>query len=175
MMQQSLGQFDAALHAAGESFDQLLGAIGEADAGEDFLNSLLQGGAAQTVKMSLMPEIFVGGEFQVDALGLKDHADLAPQARRFLRGVAAHDGGASGGRKHQGGKNPEERGLAAAVGAEQAEQFRGAHVERNAVQSGAVAVAMHQVLYGNDGLDGRMSYFRSGVGECGNFRDQRSS
>ena len=38
MMQQSLGQFDAALHAAGESFDQFLGAIGQADAREDFVN-----------------------------------------------------------------------------------------------------------------------------------------
>ena len=44
--------------------------------------------------MSLMPEILVGGEFEVDALRLKDHADLAAQARRFLRRIAAHNGGA---------------------------------------------------------------------------------
>src|SRR5271170_5856207 len=79
MMQQSLGQFDAALHAAGKSFHELFGAIGEADAAEDFLNPVLQGGAAQTVEMSLMPEILVGGEFEVDALGLEDDADLAAQ------------------------------------------------------------------------------------------------
>ena len=60
-------------------------------------------------------------------------------------------------RNHQGGKNPEERGLAAAVRTEQAEQLRRTHVERNAVQSGAVLVAMHQILDGNDGADGRQS------------------
>ena len=136
------------------------------------MNPLLQSGAAQTVKMSLMPKILVGRELQVDALGLKDHADLPAQARWFLRRIAAHDGGAAGGRKHQGGKNPEERGLAAAVGAEQAEQFRRTHVERNAVQSGAVLIAMHQVLDGNDGPDGSGRYFRSGVGDGGNFRYQ---
>jgi hypothetical protein len=101
--------------------------------------------------MSLMPKILVGRELEVDALRLKDHADLPPHARRLLRRVAAHDGGAAGGRNHQRGKNPEERGLAAAIRTEQAEQLRRTHVERNSVQSGAVLIAMHQVLYGNDG------------------------
>ena len=175
MMQQSFGQLDAALHAAGKSFDQFLAAIGQADAAEDFLNPVLQGGAAQTVEMSLMPEILVGGEFEVDALGLKDHADLATQTRRLARGIATHDGSAPRGRKHKSGKNAEECGLAAAVGAEQSEQFRRTHVEGNAIQSRAVAVAMHQVLDGNDGCEGRRSDFRSGVGECGNFRYQEAS
>src|SRR5579872_346355 len=66
MMQQALGQFDAALHASGKSLDALLGAIGETNAGENVVNALLQRGAAQAVEMSLMPEIFVGGELRVD-------------------------------------------------------------------------------------------------------------
>src|SRR5258708_38070359 len=83
-------------------------------------------------------------------------------------------GGASGG-KHQGGKNPEEGGFSAAVGSQQAEQFCRAHVERNSIQSCSVSVAMHQGLHRNDGVNGRRRYFQIGVGDGGNFRDQRKS
>ena len=57
--------------------------------------------------MSLMPQILVSGQFGVDALGLKNHADLTPQTRRFLRRIASHDYGASGSRNHESRKNPE--------------------------------------------------------------------
>src|SRR5580700_10101914 len=170
MMQQPLGQLDAALHAPGKRFDQFLSAIRESDARENFLNTARQGRAVQTIEMSLMPEILVGGELEVDALGLKDHADLAAYAGRLLRGIATHDGGAAGGGEHQGGKNPEERGLAAAIRTKQAKQFGRTHGERNAVESSAVLVAMEHVLNGNYRRDGRRRYFRGGVGECGNFR-----
>src|SRR5882672_12687346 len=173
MMQQAFCQLDAALHSAGESFDEFLGSIRQADAGENFLDALFQRCAAKAVQMTLMPEIFVGGELQIDALCLKYDADLPPQGRGFLRRVAAHDSGAACCRQHQGRKNPEERGLAAAVRAQQAEQLRGAHVERNAVESGPVPVAMYQVLNGNNGLSGRMRYFQVSIGDGGNFRDQR--
>src|SRR5258706_14147651 len=101
-----------------------------------------------------MPKILVRGELQVDALGLKDHADLPPHSRQLLRRIAAHDGGAACGGKHQGRENPEQRGFAAAVRSQQAEQFRGTYVERNVVQSSAGLVAMQQVVYGNDWMSG---------------------
>src|SRR5580704_6062476 len=109
--------------------------------------------------MSLMPEVLVRGELLVDALRLKDHSDLVPQSGWLLRGVATHNGGAAGGGKHQRGKDPEEGGLAAAVRAQQAKQFGGADVERNAVESGTVAVAMHQILDRNYGANRRKRLF----------------
>ena len=36
-----------------------------------------QSDAMQAVEVSLMPQVFVGGKFYVDALGLEDDADLA--------------------------------------------------------------------------------------------------
>src|SRR5579863_4227184 len=136
------------------------------------MDAILQRRSAQAVEMSLMPKILVCRELDVDALRLKNYADLPPQACWILRRIAAHDGGAPCGREHQSGKNPEEGGLAAAIWTQQAEQFRGTYVEGNAVQSRAVLIAMHQVLDRNDGLGGRRSYFRCGVGDGGNFRDQ---
>ena len=151
MMQQSFGQFEAALHAAGESLDAFLGAIRQADAAEHFLNALFQGGPAQAVKMSLMPQILGGRELDVDALGLEDDADLAAQAAGSCAASQPMIGGAAAAGNHQRGENAKQRGLAAAIGPEQAEQFCGAHVEGDAVQRGAVPIAMDQILYGNNG------------------------
>jgi len=51
------------------------------------MNAPLQRRPAQAVEMSLMPEILISSEFKVDALRLKNHTDLPPQARRFLRRI----------------------------------------------------------------------------------------
>jgi hypothetical protein len=174
MMQQPFGQLNAALHASGKRFHEFLGAIRQTDPRQDFLDPLLQRGAAQTVEMSLMPEIFVGRELEVDTLRLEDDTNLPPHPRWFLCRVATHDGGAPGRRNHQCGKDPEERGLAAAVRTQQAEQFCGAHVERNSVQGRAVFVAMHQILYGNDGAEEGITSGAAST-KCRNFRIQRGS
>ena len=96
--------------------------------------------------MALVPQIFGGGQLHIDALGLEDHADLAAQFVGLFRRVKSHDHGAAAARHHQGRKNAEHRGLAAAVGSEQSKQFGVAHVERNAVQRGATVIAMDQIL-----------------------------
>src|ERR1700675_4415573 len=101
--------------------------------------------------MSLMTEVFVGGEFGVDALGLEDDADVAAQGSGLANGVEAGDRGAARSRDHECGKNAEKSGLAAAVRAEEPEEFGGAHVEGNAFERGAVLIAMDKVANGNDG------------------------
>src|SRR5690348_12857466 len=101
-MKKSFGEFDAALHATGKSLDPLFGAIGKANASEDFVDPHSQRGSAQAVKMSLMPEVLIGGEFRIDTLCLEHHADLAAQGGRILRGIVPHHKGASGGGDHQG-------------------------------------------------------------------------
>ena len=42
MMQQAFREFDAALHASGKSFDAFLGAVGQADASQNFVDALFQ-------------------------------------------------------------------------------------------------------------------------------------
>ena len=105
-----------------------------------------------------MPEVFVGGEFGVNALGLEDDADVAAQGSGLPNSVEAGDRGAAGSRDHECGKNPEESGLAAAVWAEKAEEFGGTNVEGNAVKRSAVLIAMDEVANGNDG-DGLAGLF----------------
>src|SRR5579862_6341429 len=162
-MKKALSQFDAALHASRERLDAFLGTIGKTNAGENLVHAVGECGSAKAVKMSLVPQILVGGKFGIDALRLEDDADLAPQTGWILRRIAAHHEGAAGGGNHQGGKNPKQRGLAAAVGTEQAEQFRRTHVERDAVERGAIFVAVNEILYGNDGGCGGVVRVGNGV------------
>ena len=80
MMQQALGELDAALHAAGESFRRRsVARSARPTRVENFGDARLESGAAQAVEMALVPEVFVGGELGVDALRLEDDADLTAQ------------------------------------------------------------------------------------------------
>ena len=71
------------------------GAVEQSDAGEDLVDPLFQFVASQAVEVSLMPEVFVGGEFGIDALCLEDNADVAAERSGLVNGVEAGDGGAA--------------------------------------------------------------------------------
>ena len=96
--------------------------------------------------MADVDEVLFGGKFHVDAARLEDHSDLAAHSAGIERHVVAQDQGASGGGKHQRGEDAEHGGLAAAVGAEQAEDLRALHVEGDAVEGHAVAVLVAQAF-----------------------------
>ena len=114
--------------------------------------------------MSLMPKIFVRGQFGVDALRLKHHADLATETRGLLRRIASHDHGSACGRDHERRKNTEQSGFAAAVRAKQAEQLGRPHFEGNTIQRPAILITMDEIFYGNYR---RVSWlgFETGIGE----------
>src|SRR6266576_200740 len=100
--------------------------------------------------MALVPEILVGGQFFIDALCLKNYADLAAHCGRILRGIGVCNQGSTGGGNHEGGENSEKRGLAAAIGPQQAEEFGGANVERDVVERRTTVIAVDDVLDRND-------------------------
>src|SRR4051812_11452793 len=151
-MQKTFGEFKAALHATGESLCFILRAINEPDTGQCFLNTSFERRASESVKVADVHKIFGGGELYVDALGLEDDADLASKSVGIGSGIVAHDDGASAHRKHESRKNTEHRGLAATVGAEQAEDLGLAHVEADAVESSASVVLVTEVLNADYGL-----------------------
>src|SRR5215469_11024229 len=121
MMQQSLGELDAPLHASGKRFHPISCALQQPDAAQNLLNAFLQGRTAESVQMPLVPEVFISGELRIDALRLEDDADFAPQQGRLLDHIEAGDDRPTGGRNHQCRKNAEKSRLAAAVWPDQAE------------------------------------------------------
>ena len=96
--------------------------------------------------MALMPQIFGRGQFKINALRLEHDPDLTAHLVGLFGRVESHDHGAAASRDHQGREDAKHRGLAAAVGSEQSEQFGGADVERNSIQGGAAVVAVDQIL-----------------------------
>ncbi len=165
MMQQPFCEFETTLHAAGESLGFFLSAIGEAYAAQHLGNALLQRCAAKSVNVSDQHQVLLRRELDVDALGLEDHADVAPNQRRLARDIVSHDQGATARRQHQSRENAEGCGLAAAVGAEQTENLRGANIERHTGQRDAIAVLMAKSLQLNDGSLQQKRSCRSRAGE----------
>ena len=168
-MQQSLGEFEPTLHASGKRLRFFLGAIGETNPAQHFADALLQRCAAQAVNMADQHQVLFRRQLDVDALLLEDDADAAAHQGRLARHVVAHDQGASARGHHQGRENAEGRGLAAAVGAEQAEDLGGTHVEGNASQRGSISVLVAEVLE----LDHRRRGI-TGVGRHGRIDNFRS-
>ena len=76
MMQQSLGQFQPALHAAGKCFSLFSRRDPPGRRGPASPYPSLQSRAVQSVEMSLVHQVFRRCQLYVDALCLKHHADL---------------------------------------------------------------------------------------------------
>src|SRR5476651_448404 len=145
-MQQRLGDLDPSAQAAGERFHDVFAAVHQAQTLHGPTHALAQHRAREAVQMALRAQVLFHGEGLVQALRLEDYAYLAPHgARLALHVVAGNDGVAFGGR-HHGGENSEERGFAAAVGAQQAEDYTLLHFEADVRKRHAVAVSMRKVL-----------------------------
>src|SRR5712692_4145691 len=173
MVQLPLGQFNAPLHSTGECFHSIASTIQQADARQNLFNSLLQRGSAQTVKVSLMPEVFVRREFRVDALRLKYDSDMPPQRRRFANHVQAHNLSSAGAWHHERREDPKQSGLATSVGSEEAEQFSRANVERNSVEGRSILVTMDQITHRNDRANSNRLYLRGRGLDGTQFRSHR--
>ena len=103
----------------------------------------------QSVKVTLMPQVLISGELQIDALGLKYHSNLAANSVGIFGRIVAHNDGASAGRQHQCRKNSKKGGFSAAIRSQQSEEFGWPHIEGDTVQRHAVVVTMNYFLYGN--------------------------
>ena len=85
---------------------------------------------------------------------LKDHADPAPQRLGGPAQIAAQDARVAGLDRHQGREQPEEGGLAAAVGAEEAEDFAARDRKFDLAERLAIAIAEAQARDLDRGLGG---------------------
>ena len=89
-------------------------------------------------QIAAVADVFVDGEVGIEAEGLRQVAGL----RTHLARRAAEDVGDAGGRFHHSGENLEGRGLARAVGADQAEDLARADFEVDSAHGFERAVAL---------------------------------
>src|SRR5262245_52949359 len=77
VMHQAFRELQPPLHTARKRFCFLLCTVKQSHMAQHLVNSCLQSGAMQAIKMSLMPEVLSRRELDVDALGLEDDANMA--------------------------------------------------------------------------------------------------
>src|SRR5436309_4113385 len=97
--------------------------------------------------MTLVAKVLRRGELQVDALGLKNYANFAPQQTWFPSRIVPEDESTAPDRNHQCGENAKHCRLPTTVRAKQAKQFRRTNVERHSVQGGAIAITVHYLAH----------------------------
>ena len=144
--QEGLRDAHALLHAVRQRVDAAIAVFGQADLRErlvDFaLGSLLVHAVEQTEEHELLEDRHVALE-----RGVLRQDRHAPLQVRDVRDVAAEHGDRAFVRAQEPGDEREQRGLAGAVGPEQAEDRSARHVKRNAVERARRTKALAQIVH----------------------------
>lgn len=122
------------LHAAAETLDPIIGALGEPDLAEHGVDPPAQGTAAQAVHRGPELQVLAGGEARVEtALAAEDDADDPAHGGGLTDDVVPADACLPGRRKQYRGEDLAQRGLACAVRSQQAVHFAGRNDQIDAV------------------------------------------
>ena len=144
----------ALLLTAGEDMRVFVGVVVEPDAGERGKRFCLRLGSGERAQPE--GDILQDGEMGEEREVLKHQADATLLRRNEIVGpshLLAVEQHAARGRALDAGGDPEERGLAAAGGTKQAEDFSRRHVERDVVEGKALAIALGHI--GENELGGK--------------------
>ena len=151
-MDQAHRDVEPPLHAARVGLDAPVGRVREAEALQRLRDPAPQRGAGDPVELALDDEVLAAGGVGVDAVLLADDADRVADADGLGEDVEAGDAGAAGVRPRERGEDPDGRGLAGAVGAEQAEDRAGRDREVEPVERADVAGIGLDEAVGLDGI-----------------------
>jgi hypothetical protein len=98
--------------------------------------------ARDAVELGVNAHVFLGGQIEVRGHRLRDDTDDFADLVGIADDIVAGDARESGGRGDERGEHAQQRGLAGAVGAEQAEDLAVAHSEAQAVDGAEIAEAL---------------------------------
>src|SRR4051794_12040586 len=146
MMHEALCDLYAAQHAARKCFHLVVSAVAQANTREHLRNPGLEGAAAQAVEMSLMHQVFGCRELHVNALLLKHHSNIPPNIAWIRDDAPVADAGIATGGFHQSGENAEQSRFTAAVRTKQAKDLGFGDGKRSSIESGAITIAVYDLL-----------------------------
>ena len=156
LMHQPNGQIQAPLHAAGESRDRFAGAVRQAHAFQQLLCIFLQSGPRYAVQTTPEAKVFPSAELLVQGQVLGNQTQQAFGRPRRLPQIVVLDAHRALVRPQEPRDHADRRGLAGAVGAQQAEQLALRNREGNAVHGLQRAKPLGQVFDGNHGDEDRL-------------------
>ena len=144
-MDQAARDFEPPAHPARIGLHEIVGALGQArPCAIRCCARSRRTRRREIVEAAVDVDVLPSGEVEVGGQRLRNHADRFAHAHRVARDVEAGDETLARGRHDQRRQHPAERGLARAVGSEQAEQFAAPHLEVDVVDGGEVAEALSE-------------------------------
>ena len=148
--EQAAGDAEALAHAERVGADLVVGPAAEADALERGVDAPV---GALVARRGVHVQVLAAGEMAVEARLLDDRAD----ARQRLRAVVlAEQADRAAGGLREPEQQPDQRRLAGAVGAQEAEGAAARHLEVDVLEGGAIAEALPEAL----GVDGQIGHGR---------------
>ena len=150
-VQEAAGDFEAALHSAGEGFDVGILALPEFEELEQVLGALGAELAGDVVEDSVEVHVFVRGLLVVEAGILEDDAETLAGLLLADGRVEAVELDAAAGGTEQGGEHLDCGGFAGSVGAEEGEDFALGDVEGDVVDGEEIAEFFGEVVDVNHG------------------------
>ena len=124
-MHQRAREVEPALHASGVGLDPPAGGVGQADELEQLVGPRAPAAAGEPVQAALQLEQLAPGLHGVEPDLLQRDADPPAHLGRLGDDVDPRDVSAARGRRKQRAQHPDRRGLARAVGAQEAEDLAG--------------------------------------------------
>ena len=142
---QRTGERDALLLAAGHLRGQLLGLVGEMHEIEHLLDSILHSRLVPAATFEPVADVAGGRHVGKQRVGLEDDAEIAiARGDRGQVGLAEANAAAIGLLKP--GDDPQQGGLAAARGPEEADEGALGHLQRDMVERGQLAEALDEIV-----------------------------
>ena len=145
-VQEGLGQLRPAFQAAGKGFRPVPAPAGQAQAIQVCPGPLFEGPSPHAVEPALVQEVLDDRELGVEARVLENHPDALSDGVRIPQGVPAQERDPSAGGGHERGEDLEQRGLPAAILAQDAENLAPADGERDPFQRDVRAIGVVEIL-----------------------------
>jgi hypothetical protein len=143
-VQQAAGDLQSPLHTARVGADQAVLAVPQAHHVHDLPHPGRHGRAGHPVELGMEAQVLLGGQVSVQGGVLEDQPDVAADRVALGRGIVA--GHARGARRsvRERAEDLDRRGLARAVGPEEAESLSPGHLEVNAAYGLDLSVLLGQ-------------------------------
>jgi hypothetical protein len=144
IVDQRAGQRQPAFHAAGKRLDAGVGAAGQTGKFEQRRDAFQQRRIGYVEITAEHPQVFADGEIGIEVVELRHHANAFAGFSSLARHVMAEHADAAAVGAGQAETQSQGRGLARAIGTEQAETFAGLQREVNAAHDFLAAVGLAQ-------------------------------
>ena len=150
LLREAARDLQALLHAAGHLRRIFLGVAGQADLAQQLVDAAGALGARHAARLQRQRDVAGGGAPRQQRLAviLEHDRDLAARLEHRL----AVEGDLAAGRLIEAGREPQRGGLAAARGADDAEEFAGPHVKAEILDNGLAAKPKRRAVKGDQWL-----------------------